>query len=541
MNHLVHHRGQLSVYLRLLDVPVPSMYGPSADEADLLTRSLRQLSVAGGVAFVLLATANGAGLPLRRLRPGVLHPGRRPRARPGALSARRRAHRRTRPPDGRRRGAGRPRARHRAVARDAVPRRLPASSLALIWAGLVLIGTRVYRSPWAVAALARGLHAAPSHPAHQRQLVRAVLPSADAGVRRRHCSRSPRCCAAARGSPVALVARRPPSSTSRPPSGSRCSSASALAVLDRAAAARRPSPAARCAASCSSWAATAGRSAARLDDDGRGVAAGGGQQGFALRRRSGRCGRGLANLGFLGLLWWAHRRARAPRRRDAPRIAALVWGATALVGALPGDAAARSPPACRWRCSSRSRASSGWSTSSRSSTCVAARLAEAAPDRHGARGPSVAGRSCCAAAVRHRPRRLRHAGRAPGTCAVRGAPARRRRGRTRCEWMRAPAARRARPRRSRARMEVRDERARVGRTRRAARGSEGLGAGDLLARRRRRGSSSARRRSATSRADGRTRARRSRARYDLDYLVTEADLPLPVAYRNEQFRIYSLR
>jgi uncharacterized damage-inducible protein DinB len=33
VNHLVHHRGQLSVYLRLLDVPVPSMYGPSADEA----------------------------------------------------------------------------------------------------------------------------------------------------------------------------------------------------------------------------------------------------------------------------------------------------------------------------------------------------------------------------------------------------------------------------------------------------------------------------------------------------------------------------
>ncbi|HZZ40577.1 MAG TPA: DinB family protein [Acidobacteriaceae bacterium] len=33
LNHLVHHRGQLSVYLRLLDVPVPGMYGPSADDA----------------------------------------------------------------------------------------------------------------------------------------------------------------------------------------------------------------------------------------------------------------------------------------------------------------------------------------------------------------------------------------------------------------------------------------------------------------------------------------------------------------------------
>jgi uncharacterized damage-inducible protein DinB len=32
LSHLIHHRGQLSVYLRLLDVPVPPTYGPSADE-----------------------------------------------------------------------------------------------------------------------------------------------------------------------------------------------------------------------------------------------------------------------------------------------------------------------------------------------------------------------------------------------------------------------------------------------------------------------------------------------------------------------------
>jgi uncharacterized damage-inducible protein DinB len=32
LNHLVHHRGQLSVYLRLNEVPVPGLYGPSADE-----------------------------------------------------------------------------------------------------------------------------------------------------------------------------------------------------------------------------------------------------------------------------------------------------------------------------------------------------------------------------------------------------------------------------------------------------------------------------------------------------------------------------
>ncbi len=32
LNHLIHHRGQLSVYLRLNDIPVPSIYGPTADE-----------------------------------------------------------------------------------------------------------------------------------------------------------------------------------------------------------------------------------------------------------------------------------------------------------------------------------------------------------------------------------------------------------------------------------------------------------------------------------------------------------------------------
>lgn len=32
LNHLIHHRGQLSVYLRLQNVPLPSIYGPTADE-----------------------------------------------------------------------------------------------------------------------------------------------------------------------------------------------------------------------------------------------------------------------------------------------------------------------------------------------------------------------------------------------------------------------------------------------------------------------------------------------------------------------------
>jgi uncharacterized damage-inducible protein DinB len=35
MSHLIHHRAQLGVYLRMLDVPVPAIYGPSADETGM--------------------------------------------------------------------------------------------------------------------------------------------------------------------------------------------------------------------------------------------------------------------------------------------------------------------------------------------------------------------------------------------------------------------------------------------------------------------------------------------------------------------------
>ena len=35
LSHLIHHRAQLGVYLRLLDVPIPSSYGPSADEGQM--------------------------------------------------------------------------------------------------------------------------------------------------------------------------------------------------------------------------------------------------------------------------------------------------------------------------------------------------------------------------------------------------------------------------------------------------------------------------------------------------------------------------
>jgi uncharacterized damage-inducible protein DinB len=45
LNHWYHHRGQLSVYLRQLDVPVPSIYGPSADENPFLAREKSAVAV----------------------------------------------------------------------------------------------------------------------------------------------------------------------------------------------------------------------------------------------------------------------------------------------------------------------------------------------------------------------------------------------------------------------------------------------------------------------------------------------------------------
>jgi len=41
LNHWYQHRGQFSVYLRMLDVPVPSSWGPSADERSLFQRELQ--------------------------------------------------------------------------------------------------------------------------------------------------------------------------------------------------------------------------------------------------------------------------------------------------------------------------------------------------------------------------------------------------------------------------------------------------------------------------------------------------------------------
>ena len=42
LNHWYHHRGEMQVYLRLLDVPLPSVYGPTADENPFATAAEAQ-------------------------------------------------------------------------------------------------------------------------------------------------------------------------------------------------------------------------------------------------------------------------------------------------------------------------------------------------------------------------------------------------------------------------------------------------------------------------------------------------------------------
>ena len=104
LNHMIHHRGQFVVYLRMLGVPVPSIYGPSRRRTDVGGIRTPWPKLRSGIStsrpYVLLkplralVTVNDAVLLRRHLDPvrrPVVH-GRRRRCRPG----RRRRHRRDR-------------------------------------------------------------------------------------------------------------------------------------------------------------------------------------------------------------------------------------------------------------------------------------------------------------------------------------------------------------------------------------------------------------------------------------------------------------
>ena len=166
----------------------------------------------------------------------------------------------------------------------------------------------------------------------------------------------------------------------------------------------------------------------------------------------------------------AGRAARRPRTRRSSG-ARRRWPRCSWSRCPPSSPAWRSSSSCRFR------ASSGWWTWSPRSTPLARWPKTSRATRTPSRGAGDrAGRGG------HRARRLHHAGRAPRPRAVRRAPPGRRLAR-RHGLAGAPGTRHARAGRSRARLEVRHQRARGRRAGRADRRGQGLGGGDLLARR----------------------------------------------------------
>jgi hypothetical protein len=200
------------------------------------------------------------------------------------------------------------------------------ASLALIWAGLVLIGTRVYRSPWAVAALGAAFtlrHRIPRTSAnsfepyfHPRMLAFGLGALAVAALLRRRAWLA-----------VALIGVS---------AVVHVTTALWFAVLVGVALAaidvrlrRLGLVAAASAMVVLAWAATAGplRAAVVTMDDVWLQAVASKDSLFA---NDWPVWAWAANLGVLALLWWAYR-VRARRGEAAPEDTGLVWGATALV------------------------------------------------------------------------------------------------------------------------------------------------------------------------------------------------------------------
>ena len=359
----------------------------------------------------------------------------------------------------------------------------------------------------------RRVHAAPPHPAHQRQLVRAVLPSAHAGVRRRAAGggRTPAPPRVARGrrSSAAAAGARHHRPLVRGARRRRRSSSLDRRWRTRCAARRRSRPAVR------RRLGAAGRAAAR---PARRRWTRSGCRRWPARTRSSPSQWPLwawaANLGLLAVLWLAHRcrggAAAAPRRGRGARL-----GRHGAGRRCSSSRCRSSPPA--WRFPVQLQISRVfWLVDVVATIYVRRRAgrtsAIATARRAGRRWPRcwslAVGRGVYIMLVERPERR-----------AVRGAPAGRRLAR-RDALAGATAAGAshvlADPGHA---LEVRHQRPRGGRARRLPRGSEGLGDRDLLARRGRagRGAHGGDRR--LLRAD-RRRARALAMRYDLDYLVT---------------------
>ena len=395
-------------------------------------------------------------------------------------------------------------------------------SVALIWVALVLIGRRLSATPWVDVALLAALtlrHRIPRTSAnsfepyfHPRMLAFGVGLLAVASLFAAGC-----------GSAIALVGGR---------GGDSCHHRAVVLVLIGVAlvvlepALRRLALAAAMAAAVvGAWALIAGPLRTSGDTDGWGVAC------KRWRPRT-RCLPRMASVGVDRQSRRCSRSVGGPRPRQSSGRAtvedgALVWGATALVGVflftLPLVVA-------HWRspCSCRSRACSGWWMWSRRSICSRCLSIGGSPEPSRSRWYRLR----LARRVHHarRASRSRIVLDAPGGVAVGGRHAL------------AVAATGCHPcaRRSRARVEIRHECPCVRHARCFPGGCERFGDCDLLARGRHRVVERA-----TALGDFTTitpdRARALATKYDLNYLVTEGRVDLPIAYENSQFRIYVLR
>jgi hypothetical protein len=398
------------------------------------------------------------------------------------------------------------------------------SSLMLVWAGLVLIGTRVYTSPWAVAALGAAFalrHRIPRTSAnsfepyfHPRMLAFGIGLLATAAVLRR------RSWAAVALVAIAAVVHITTAMWFAVMLGV------ALAILDRRM--RQLALAAAGTAVLATLVALAtGRLAtafAPMDDVWLQAVA----SKDSLFATGWPAWAWAANLGFLALLWWAHRR-RARNGVASAQDAALVWGATALVVlfllTLPLVAAAMALPV------QLQISRIFWLVDCLALVYVLA-VATAAPKLARHQVVPLLLVTCAVARGAYimlveRPERalfavhavespwedaMRWIARQPADAHVLADPGH--------AWKHGTSVRVAG--RDVFLEEVKDSALAIYSRDVAARVVERTAAiGDF-------GSLTA------------ERAHELATRYDLDYLVTEAELPLPVAYRNEQFRVYAL-
>ena len=227
--------------------------------------------------------------------------------------------------------------RDRRVGRIALPVARICWRWPLIWTGVVLVGSRLYPSPWLTARARRARHAAPSHPADERELARAVLPAAPPGVRHRHCSRSRAFRRRRDWLCRSRSSRLPRSVTSRRRSGSPSSIGTALMVVDRRW--RLPGAVGAVIVAARAGVGCRRRTAARRRDD-RWTRSGWRRSvdEISFSPTSGRSGRGRRTSGLLAALWLAHR-TRVRRGTATPEDRALDMGRHGARGAVPDHAA----------------------------------------------------------------------------------------------------------------------------------------------------------------------------------------------------------